>query len=182
MTDRRDGLLEESKRWGDIRVGSVLVPGHRRHESWEVIATTPGEGYNTGWMRIKNLATGEEKSVAPQHRAAMVVTLTAPTKFPEPPRLAGDDTPAAALVSERLGAALVGVIDNKTGEVWAPWPVGDVAIREHLAELHGIASESTSAAELAVWHIRAHQEERFNGARAHKHARLEDFTESSLTS
>lgn len=182
MTGRRDGLLEESKRWGDIRVGSVLVPGHRRNESWEVIATTPGEGYNTGWMRIKNLATAEEKSVAPQHRAAMVVTLTAPAKFPEPPRLAGDDCAAARLMSEALGATLVGVIDRKSGEVWAPWPIGEAALRDHLAELHGIRSEETDPETLQAWHVRAHEEKRFNGAREHRHARLEDFDEARLTS
>lgn len=183
MTERRDGLIEREQKWGDLRVGAVIVPGHRRNESWEVTAIQPSDDpVWTGWFRIRNLATDEETSVEPKMRFTWVTTLIAPTKFPLPPELPADGIPAARLMSERLGAALVGVIDTKSGEVWAPWPIGEAALREHLAELHGIRSEETDAETLQQWHVRAHEEQRFNGAREHKHARLEDFTESRLTS
>lgn len=122
---RRDGYFEHQARWGEVTVGTLLAQRDSRMGVWEVIGTAHGTGQikmgDTLWLRIRNVKTGVEHSLAPRSKVGTCVILTnSPLDTVTAPPTEPTDTQAILSIIEGLGATLLADRDNETGMIACP--------------------------------------------------------------
>lgn len=122
---RRDGYFEHEATWGEVTVGTLLAQRDTRKAVWEVIATAHGNEPipfgNTLWMRIRNVSTGEELTMAPRSKLGTCVVLTrSPLDTETAPATDPTDAEAVMLLVEKLGATLLASRDEETGQIACP--------------------------------------------------------------
>lgn len=170
---RRDGWYEHRGTWAEVTVGTVLADQNSRTKRWEIIAVAHGHQVQYGytlWMRAREQTTGEEISVEPRNKTALVTILT---RNPADTQTAGPtwptDSDAIMLLVEQLGATLLASRDAETGEITCPdYAIGAshrtgekgnrLAEIEHLRIAHGMTdiSDETSLADVTTLHGQAH--------------------------
>lgn len=142
--------------YGDITVGS-MIHGRWGHQNdvWEVVEVRNPPQHEVGkspWLRVINVATGEESRIPPRSLGGPVtfmieehlVEVEGAKASPDmlPPRRPLSDQDAVDLLVRELGATEIATKDHATGIVTCPMyeermlPMSEY--RHHLEVAHGI--------------------------------------------
>ena len=193
---RRDGWFEHEGTWAEVTIGTVIGSRHYRTGAWEIIDQSHGKGQipiaSTLWMRARNLATGEERTVRPRHKTIAVTILTRdPEDTQTPPVTPPSDSEALELLVKELSPVPLAYRDEETGEITCPdlnsMDFGKREEIEHLTYAHGITvPQDLSLADVITLHGRAHQPKYRDvgkGGFPHRHANedLSIFTNTRRT-
>lgn len=148
-------------RWGDLGIGHVIPRDGRK---WTIVDAATPDQYEYGhsnWLKVR-APNGEEHAIAPKPLTRKVTVLIDPEADPIPPASHVHGSAEAALLVEQLGAVELATRDERTGEVWCPWPgnegSGGEAALVHLQVAHNLDTsgiEDTAEARAKI-HGRAH--------------------------